>query len=229
LDPSSDIIKLLNVVGAYEFAGATTQFCEDSFLRPKAMEEIRKLRRQLTNLVSANFPDINVAMDPKMKPPNATQLKVIRQVMTAGFIDSVAIRQDVLETGGGKGSRYRNASNVVYRLLWSDEDAFIHPNSILYGQEPPAMLVYSELFKGAQSTKTWLKGVTAVEAKWLAKIGKDLCTYGKPLDFPLPKFLDDKKSRKMVYVQPSFGPKSWPLPPVQVEQHREGTRWVMTL
>ncbi|KAI8876009.1 P-loop containing nucleoside triphosphate hydrolase protein [Backusella circina FSU 941] len=229
LDPSSDIIKLLNVVGAYEFAGATAQFCENNFLRPKAMEEIRKLRRQLTNLVSANFPDINISMDPKMKPPTATQLKVIRQVITAGFIDSVAIRQDVLETGGGKGTRYRNASNVVYRLLWSDEDAFIHPNSILYGQEPPAMLVYSELFKGAQSTKTWLKGVTAVEAKWLAKIGRDLCTYGKPLDFPLPKFLDEKKTKKLVYVQPSFGPKSWPLPPIQVEQHREGTRWVMTL
>lgn len=32
----------------------------------------------------------------------------------------------------------------------------------------------------------------------------------------------------MVYVVPSFGPKSWPLPPVQVEQRREGTRWVMT-
>lgn len=184
MDPTSDILKLLNVVGAYEFAGATTAFCEDNFLRPKAMEEIRKLRRQLTNLVSSNFPEVDVCLDPKMKPPNATQLKVLRQVLTAGFIDSVAIRQDVLETGGGKGVRYKNARNVVYKLLWSDEEAFIHPNSILYSQEPPAMLVYSELYKGG---KTWLKGVTSVEPKWIAKIGKDLCSFGRPLDFPLPK------------------------------------------
>lgn len=35
LDPSSDILKILNVVGAYEFAGATEKFCADNFLRPK--------------------------------------------------------------------------------------------------------------------------------------------------------------------------------------------------
>ncbi|KAI9361067.1 P-loop containing nucleoside triphosphate hydrolase protein [Pilaira anomala] len=224
LDPSSDILKLLNVVGAYEYAGATTKFCEDNFLRPKAMEEIRKLRRQLTNLVSSNFPEIDICLDPKMPPPTAVQLKVLRQVITSGFIDSVAIRQDVLDTGGGKGLRYKNAKNVVYRLLWSDEEAFIHPGSILYSQEPPAMLVYSELYKGG---KNWLKGLTAVEPKWIAKIGKDLCSYGRPLDFPLPKYIGEKKDRKLVYVVPSFGPKSWPLPPIQVEQRREGTRWVM--
>ncbi|KAI8984745.1 P-loop containing nucleoside triphosphate hydrolase protein [Mycotypha africana] len=224
LDPSSDILKLLNAVGAYEFAGATVQFCEENFLRPKAMEEIRKLRRQLTNLMLSNFPTLDICLDPKMKPPSATQLKVLRQVLTAGFIDSVAIRQDVLETGGGKGVKYKNSQNVVYKLLWSDEEAFIHPNSILFAHEPPAMVVYNELFKG--STKTWLKGVTAVEAKWLAKIGKDLCSFGRPLEFPLPKYIDDKQQRRTVYVVPSFGPKSWPLPPIKVEQRREGTRWV---
>ncbi|CAO3641577.1 unnamed protein product [Mucor hiemalis] len=184
LDPTSDILKLLNVVGAYEYAGATTEFCEENFLRPKAMEEIRKLRRQLTNLVSSNFPEVDICLDPRMPPPNPTQLKVLKQVLTAGFIDCVAIRLDVLETGGGKGVRYKNSRNVVYKLLWSDEEAFIHPGSILYGQEPPAMLIYCELYKGG---KNWLKGVTSVESKWIAKIGKDLCSYGRPLDFPLPK------------------------------------------
>lgn len=210
-------------MAAYEYAGATASFCEENFLRPKAMEEIRKLRRQLTNLVSANFPDIDVCIDPKMKRPSSTQLKVLRQVLTAGFIDSVAIRQDVLETGGGKGKKYKNARHVVYRLMWSDEEAFIHPTSTLFSQEPPAMLVYSELSK---SGKTWLKGNTAVEAKWVAKLGHGLCSYGRPLEYPLPKYIGDKQDRKLVYVVPSFGPKGWPLPPIQVEQRREGTRWV---
>lgn len=187
------------------------------------MEEIRKLRRQLTNLVSANFPEIDVYMDPRMKRPSATQLKVLRQVLTAGFIDSVAIRQDVLDTGGGKGKKLKHSRHVVYRLMWSDEEAFIHPTSTLFSQEPPAMLVYSELYKG---TKTWLKGVTSVETKWVAKLGQGLCSYGRPLEYPLPKFIGDKKDRKLVYVVPSFGPKGWPLPPIQVEQRREGTRWM---
>ncbi|KAI8391758.1 P-loop containing nucleoside triphosphate hydrolase protein [Radiomyces spectabilis] len=226
LDPTSDILKLLNVVGAYEYAGATEKFCEDNFLRIKAMEEIRKLRRQLTNMVVSNFPGVDLCVDPKMKPPSSLQLKVLRQVISAGFIDCVAIRADVLETGGGKGLRFKNARNVPYKLMWSDEEAFIHPNSILYNQEPPAVLVYNELFKG---TKTWLKGVTTVESKWLCKIGKDLCTFGRPLDYPLPRFVGDKKDRKICYVVPSFGPKGWPLAPVEVEQRREGTRWVMQL
>ncbi|CAO3702861.1 unnamed protein product [Rhizopus stolonifer] len=223
LDPSSDILKLLSAVAAYEYADGSNTFCEENFLRPKAMEEIRKLRRQLTNLVSANFPEIDIYMDPRMKRPSATQLKVLRQVLTAGFIDSVAIRQDVLDTGGGKGKKLKHSRHVVYRLMWSDEEAFIHPTSTLFSQEPPAMLVYSELYKG---TKTWLKGVTSVETKWVAKLGQGLCSYGRPLEYPLPKFIGDKRDKKLVYVVPSFGPKGWPLPPIQVEQRREGTRWV---
>ncbi|EIE89387.1 hypothetical protein RO3G_14098 [Rhizopus delemar RA 99-880] len=195
LDPSSDILKLLSAVAAYEYADASPTFCEENFLRPKAMSEIRKLRRQLTNLVSANFPEIDVCIDPRMKRPNSTQLKVLRQVLAAGFIDSVAIRQDVLETGGGKGKKYKNARHVVYRLMWSDEEAFIHPTSTLYNQEPPAMLVYSELYKGG---KTWLKGNTAVEAKWIAKLGQGLCSYGRPLEYPLPKFIGNKQDRKLL-------------------------------
>lgn len=30
-------------------------------------------------------------------------------------------------------------------------------------------------------------GLTVVEPKWLAKLGKTLCSYGKPLDHPAPK------------------------------------------
>ncbi|KAI8069700.1 P-loop containing nucleoside triphosphate hydrolase protein [Gongronella butleri] len=222
LDPKSDIIKLLNVVGAYEYAGGSAEFCQESFLRPRAMEDIRKLRRQLTNMVAANFPGVNVCVDPKMKPPSALQLKVLRQVALTGLIDCVAMRQDVVETEGGKGTRYKNASNVPYKLMWSDDVAYIHPSSVLYGQEPPAILVYSELFK---SKRTWLKSCTAVEAKWLSKIGKALCTFGRPLDYPKPTPVKGNPNERLCHVVPNFGPKGWPLPAIQVTQRRDGTRW----
>lgn len=35
LDPSSDILKILNAIGAYEYVGATEKFCEENFLRAK--------------------------------------------------------------------------------------------------------------------------------------------------------------------------------------------------
>ncbi|ORX57538.1 P-loop containing nucleoside triphosphate hydrolase protein [Hesseltinella vesiculosa] len=226
LDPKSDIIKLLNVVGAYEYAGGSSEFCNDSFLRPRAMEDIRKLRRQLTNMVAANFPGVNVCVDPKMAPPSALQLKVLRQVMMTGLIDCVAMRQDVVDTEGGKGQRFKNASNVPYKLMWSDDVAYIHPSSILYGQEPPPILVYTELFK---STRTWLKGCTTVESKWLAKIGKSLCTFGRPLEYPKPTPIAGKPNERLCHVVPNFGPKGWPLPPLQVTQRRDGTRWTTML
>ncbi|KAI9285729.1 P-loop containing nucleoside triphosphate hydrolase protein [Umbelopsis sp. AD052] len=225
LDPTSDIIKLLNVVGAYEYAGATQSFCETNFVRPKAMEEIRKLRRQLTNLVVANCDGVDVSIDPKMQPPSTLQLKVLRQILTAGFIDSIAVRKDYIESGGSEGSKFKSTRGVPYRVMWSDEDVFIHPSSVLYHQPAPLFVAYNEQFK---SSKVWLKGVTKVEPKWLAKIGKAMCTYGKPLEFPVAKFMNEKKTVKKSWVVPSFGPKGWPLPPVEIEQKLVGTRWVFT-
>jgi len=225
LDPSSDIIKLLNIVGAYEYAGATESFCQANFVRHKAMDEIRKLRRQLTNIVVANCDGVDVSIDPKMQPPSLLQLKVLRQIITAGFIDSIAVRKDYAEGGGTASGKFQSTRGVPYRVMWSDEDVFIHPLSVLYHQEAPLFIAYNEQFK---SSKVWLKGVTKVEPKWLAKIGKSLCTYGKPLEFPVPKYLNEKKTTKKCWVVPSFGPKGWPLPPVEIEQKLVGTRWVFS-
>ena len=41
---------LLRVVGACEYAGCTEDFCLRNGVRRKAMLEIRKLRKQLTNI-----------------------------------------------------------------------------------------------------------------------------------------------------------------------------------
>lgn len=38
------------------------------------MEEIHKLRAQLTNMVQANFADPECAFAPQLKPPNQTQV-----------------------------------------------------------------------------------------------------------------------------------------------------------
>jgi ATP-dependent RNA helicase DHX37/DHR1 len=189
------------------------------------MEEIRKLRRQLTNLVVANCDGVDVSIDPKMQPPSALQLKVLRQILTAGCIDSIAVRKDYIESGGSEGSKFKSTRGVPYRVMWSDEDVFIHPSSVLYHQPAPLFVAYNEQFK---SSKVWLKGVTKVEPKWLAKIGKSMCTYGKPLEFPVAKFMNEKKTVKKSWVVPSFGPKGWPLPPVEIEQKLVGTRWVFT-
>ncbi|OZJ01559.1 hypothetical protein BZG36_05386, partial [Bifiguratus adelaidae] len=213
-DPSSDILKVLNVIGAYEFEGGSESFCNNNFVRPKAMEEIHKLRGQITNLINVNCPGVNAYVDAKLPPPTDVQLKALRQIILAGSIDSIAIRKDLVDSTAKPAAHYKSCHGVPYKVMWSDDDVYIHPSSVLYHQPPQPMVTYQEMF---QTTKVWLKGLTSIEPKWLCKIGKTLCTYGKPLDHPPPK-MNAEKTRQTCYAVPSFGPKSWPLPPVKMEQ-----------
>lgn len=158
----------------------------------QAMLEIRQLRRQLTNIVAANFPNIDVCLDPKLPPPNTTQIKVLQQILAAGFIDCIAVRADLVESGSDvKVGRLKNCRGVPYQVMWSDELAYIHPTSVIFTKEPPAMVAYNEIVK---ATKTYIKGITVVEPKWLFTIGRSLCTFGKPLDYPLPKYVTSRFS-----------------------------------
>ncbi|RIA89599.1 P-loop containing nucleoside triphosphate hydrolase protein [Glomus cerebriforme] len=219
LDPTSDILKLLNVVGAYVYEGGTDEFCERNFVRPKAMEEIHKLRRQITNIVQVNCPGVDVCLDSKMKPPSIVQLKAIRQIITAGFIDQIAIRKGLID----KSSKiFSSARNVEYCTMWADDNVFIHPTSILYHHKPPDFVVYQELHR---TSKVWMKGITVIESSWLSKLGKSLCTFSKPVDLQV-KSKKNKDTEKIAYVIPSFGPKNWELPPIKIIAQKVNNRWV---
>lgn len=86
-------------MGAYEFAGGGHKFCAQHFVRPKvcsyetlfifvfngilkAMEEIHKLRAQISNIVQANFPGADAGFVPKIMPPNDQQVQHIPRVTT---------------------------------------------------------------------------------------------------------------------------------------------------
>ncbi|KAJ1820064.1 putative ATP-dependent RNA helicase DHR1 [Coemansia sp. RSA 2675] len=231
-DPTSDILKWLTVIGAFEYAGGTDAVCAEYYVRPKAMSEIRKLRGQLTNLVQMYCPGVDVAMDPRMPPPSKLQQSVIRQIILAGFMDHVAVRGDVAgyhDPDEESSSKKRGMHAVPYITMWSEEPVFVHPESVTYisargaGSMPQA-IVFSEL---QRTTRLWAKAVTVVNTKWLATIGQPLCTFGNPLPYPLPKY-NDTNDQMTCYVEPSFGPKSWVLPMVKVEESRVGTRWQIT-
>lgn len=73
-----DLMVLIRAVGAAEYAnslGKLEKFCEENGLRKKAVLEVRKLRVQLTNEVRVVWRDLEVVVDPQMKPP--TDLQVI--------------------------------------------------------------------------------------------------------------------------------------------------------
>ncbi|KAH9846064.1 P-loop containing nucleoside triphosphate hydrolase protein [Lenzites betulinus] len=214
---SSDILRILSVVGAYEFAGGGHKFCEEHFVRPKAMEEIHKLRAQISSIVQTNFPDVQTGFEANLRPPTALQLKVIRQLITAGFIDQIAVRADVAHrtsTSAPAGTQYTTARNVPYRALGlADTDVFLHPSSVLARGPPPEYVVFLDVVRSSRGGapgegRVYVKGLTAANGAWLAALGCALCTYSRPF-----------ASRAGVQmVVPHFGPQGWELPPIREDE-----------
>ncbi|KAL5482731.1 ECM16 [Sanghuangporus weigelae] len=201
----SDVFRLLSVVGAYEFAGGGLQFCQEHFVRPKAMEEIHKLRAQISSIVSTNFPGVGVSLVDKLKPPSDLQVKVLRQLICSAFIDQVAVRKDIVQTTSMSGNRYSSTRGIPYRALDISEDVFIHPSSVLYNRDPPDFVVFQE---AVHTSQIWLKNLTVINPTWLSTLGKEtMCTYSKPT----------KNSSGKSMVIPRFGPEGWELPAVKAE------------
>lgn len=62
---TSDMFKLLAAVGAYEY-DPTSQFCQNNFLRAKAMQEIQQLRGQISKIAKLDMK--------RLSPPTDTQV-----------------------------------------------------------------------------------------------------------------------------------------------------------
>ncbi|KAK8865947.1 hypothetical protein IAR55_001096 [Kwoniella newhampshirensis] len=216
---ASDMFKLLAAVGAYEY-DPTPMFCAKNFLRTKAMQEIHQLRAQISSIAKVPLA--------KLLPPNDTQVKVIRQILTAGFIDQVAVREDLVLKKGGT---YESTRGVAYRAVGlGPETVYIHPSSTLFHRTPPDFLVFSEVVR---TSKTWMKGNTKINPAWLTSLGKGLCTFSKPMDMPgksLPggvRRTAGGVEEREVFVTPHFKDLGVDLPVMKMKQRKEGPRWVL--
>ncbi|GAA5851056.1 hypothetical protein JCM8547_009166 [Rhodosporidiobolus lusitaniae] len=234
---TSDVFKLLSVVGAYEYEGGKDSFCEANFVRTKAMQEIHKLRAQISRIVSSTFPGIDAGFVPKLPPPNDTQLKILRQLLTAAFIDQVAIRKDIADKSNHISySKVGSTRGVPYRAFGIDEDLFIHPSSNLFHNSPPEFIVFNELHR---THKVWLKTITNVNPAWLPVLGRPLCTFSKPVETPAAALAAKakaaaagssaaKETERLVFLIPRFGSGvGIELRPVQMKQVLVNGRWVL--
>ncbi|SGY69292.1 BQ5605_C004g02989 [Microbotryum silenes-dioicae] len=251
---ASDVFKMLSVVGAYEYDGAKASFCNSSFVRVKAMEEIHKLRAQISRIVSTSYHGFDVGFDPQLPPPSTTQLKVLRQLLTSAFIDQVAIRKDLADKASPLSyAKTVSTRGVPYRAFGIDEDIFIHPSSTLFHQAPPEFVVFQEVMR---TNKVWMKSelfsfehlvhgsaftdppssrltaVTKINPAWLPTLGRPMCTFSKPVETASTSLATkadptmDGSTRKTI-VTPRFGPGvGIELKPILMEQRLVKGRWV---
>ncbi|KAG6839336.1 hypothetical protein C0991_003507, partial [Blastosporella zonata] len=131
-------------------------------------------------------------------------LKVLRQLLAAGFIDQVAIRKDRVDPSSAS-AQYATSKGIPYRALGIAEDVFIHPSSVLANMSPPEYVVFNEVVR---TSRIWLKGLTVINPAWLSSLGKpSLCTFSKPT----------KNMEGVLMTVPRFGPDGWELPPVKAD------------
>uniref|UniRef100_A0A8C7VIQ9 RNA helicase n=1 Tax=Oncorhynchus mykiss TaxID=8022 RepID=A0A8C7VIQ9_ONCMY len=200
-----DLMVLLGAVGACEFAGCTLKFCEENGLRYKAMLEIRRLRGQLTNAVNSVCPEVGVFVDCKMAPPTESQVVCLRQIVLAGLGDHLARRVQQEELLDPK---WRNG----YKTPLLDEPVYIHPSSALF-KTLPQFVVYQEVL---ETTKMYMRGVSAVEPEWVPQLLTQYCHFGSPLETPSP-WLCASTGRVKCHCTSTFFRCGWQLPAIEMD------------
>ena len=245
--PHSDALKALTALCAYAYSPSPIEFCEQFFLRPKALQEASHLRQQLHHIVRSNHPTILPgAYNPKLPEPSSKQLKALMQIVAAAFVDQVAVRYDATPSPPDVGRKPTRAIDMAYLPLFPahagkaedliDIAVFIHPSSVLSSSQPaslPIYLIYSHLQRSTPSTindakrpRARMHALGAVTGKQLFALARrtPLVRYGKPIG----KILKEEGGKRECWVVPDmvggeggggFGA-AWPLPAVKVVQVR---------
>ncbi|KAJ5107727.1 ATP-dependent RNA helicase DHR1 [Penicillium angulare] len=251
-DDTSDALKFLSAICAYAYASDGDAFSEQMFLRAKAFKEATQLRRQLTDIVRANNPGLIGTYEPRLPEPSAKQIKALKQIVTAGFIDHVAIRADLAPVPPEIPRAPRRAIDVPYLTLFrsregpmddiSERAVFVHPASImskLSPKEMPQYIIYSHLQQSAasvvasdQTPKIRMFPLVAPSGLQLAALAHDtpLIEYGKPVG--KTDTLEGIPQRRSCWVIPSLvgdgGGTGWPLPAKKVVQKKDPKEgWVI--
>jgi ATP-dependent RNA helicase DHX37/DHR1 len=244
-DDTSDALKALSAICAYAYASDGEAFSEKMFLRGKAFKEATQLRRQLTDIVRSNNPGQVPEYKPRLPEPSAKQIKALKQIVTAGFIDQVAIRADLAPVPPENQRTSRRAIDVPYLTLFRSRDGnghqelaeravYVHPTSLLAKLSPremPQYIVYSHLQQSSAALvtdalpKIRMFPLVVPSGLQLAAIAHDtpLIEYGKPIG--KADALEGVPPRRSCWVVPALvgdaGSTGWPLPAKKVVQKKD--------
>jgi len=203
-----DPMVLIRAVGAAEYAGLTQEFCDRNGLRFKAMQEIRKLRKQLANEVNAVLPGLNLVLKPDLEPPTDEQARLLRQIVLAGTPDQIAHKIDISELAD---SKEKSRLKFAYQTADMDQPVFLKSSSVLK-HDLPEWLAYQEVYE--VEGKMYMRCATAIDPQWLPVFCANLCQLSPPVtSLSQPWFEgDDVKC----HVNGTFGKRSWVLPTLSV-------------
>lgn len=246
---TSDALKSLTALCAYAYAADPSSFCAEMFLNPKSLQEASSLRQQLSTIVHTNNPNLMQTYLSRLPSPTTTQLKALQQILTAAFVDQIALRADLSPSPPELPREPARAIDVPYLPLFPshtgraqdliDVAVYVHPSSVLARLSPkelPQYVIYSHLQRGTPATisgsktpRTRMHALGSVSGKQIAAMAKGtpLLHYGKPIGKVV-----EKGGKRGCWVVPELvgpaGRVGWPLPAVQTIQRKDARNgWVV--
>lgn len=220
-NPTSDALTVAHALQCFELSENPVEFCSDSALHYKIMEEMSKLRKQILRLVFSSCTSdlqqdflwihgslMDVECSWKISS-NKHQLllneeEILAQAICAGWADRVARR---IKAASVVSYGERKVKSVRYQACMVKETVFLHRWSSV-SKSPPEFLVYNELL---YSKRPYIHGATSVRSNWLLKYAQPLCSFSAPLSDPKP-YYDPIADQVFSWVTPTFGPHLWQLP-----------------
>ncbi|CAJ0599569.1 unnamed protein product [Cylicocyclus nassatus] len=199
-----DLLVLMRAVNCSEAEKMSPAACSKLGLRHKAMLEIRRLRRQLTNIVNTSFKAAaDVVFDPNLSPPSDTQAQMLRQMMVAGLADRIARRVD-------RSAGDEEVPKGAYQTMKLQEYVFIDPCSVIYTEEPD-YVIYQEIVQ--LGDRKCMQNLMMVDHEWLTRLAEPYCNFAPMDKDQLPRY-DAEKDQIVKSVNVTFGPLEWHLEPV---------------
>ena len=155
-DRSGDLWTSRNALKAAANERNRQQWCRKRFLSASAVESALRVRKQLLDVLSKDV----------FAPTEAIPLDTAR----TAALDCVAKALCV------QNAAVRDPAKRCFRALRNDAAVAVHPGSILHGRNPPPeALVFAS---SVQTTKLFLRGVSAVDASTLARLAPRLFSTG---------------------------------------------------
>jgi len=233
-----DVLARMLAVGAYTYAGrgaggaseklACKKFCEENGLNPVVMQRIQKMRSHLARLCKTRLSRAEGVAAKKggilssMAPPNKLQERLLKQAITSGLLDNVAMLAPVGAISGDYPFSLRSA--YLSCSSNSREPLLMDINSVVYSRDfrqLPQWICFDTLVRKTLkdgTSITTMKNITPIEEAWLGSLarGSRLLKLGEPLPSPLPVY-DKSKDAILCSVLTKFGSHGWEVTPVKTE------------
>lgn len=234
--PASEFMRLLATIYASDRVKALPKSCIEKFLPLRTLEEITRLRQQITTRVTSNF-NISGTIPVDLKSTDSltqSQSDELHKIVGTAFVDQICI---IAPDAARQGDIYKSPYIPLAPLI--QESATIHPSCTCIKQSPiaPKYILYSALSASANNPdKIRIKVLAPIEPSWIADIAKatPLLKYSdaisqNPADIEIVNGSEGRERR--IPVTPTIsingsGRQGWKLPTVKITQKLVGMKWI---